>query len=87
MSHESGERPLIYDVEISGKALTLNNVSVFPQFADEFSLGTVEPRSMLRQIAGQAKEAGFETLTLRGLRIGGANPGRIAEITVDLTRF
>lgn len=72
-------------MEVSGKSLTLTDVSVFPQFADEFSLGTGEMLGIARQIAKEASDAGFESLTLRGIRLGGANPGRIAEITVDLT--
>jgi hypothetical protein len=42
--------------------------------------------TILRPVLDEARAAGFESVRFVRLRIGGANPGRIADFTVKLIR-
>lgn len=54
---------------------------------------TVDPRNFLqwqKEISRMAKNQGFETLNIHGMRVSGstsANPGKIVDYTIDLTKL
>jgi RHS repeat-associated protein len=73
-------------IGIEGTHLTLGNVGVFARFADEVELGTREMLGILRPILNEARDAGFETVRITGVRLGGATPRRIADFTVTLKK-
>jgi len=71
---------------INGRTLHLKDIAVYPRGAEAFELGTREVMTLRNQLAAQAREMGFDTLQITGKRLTGANPGKIVDVTIDLTK-
>ena len=72
---------------IKGKHITLEGTAIFPvgkKTADIGRQGVIELRD---KVAKEFKSLGFEKLTIQGERISGANPGKLPDITIDLTKI
>jgi RHS repeat-associated protein len=75
------------EVQITGRVLHLKDIAVFPRGAESFNLGAREVATLRNQLAQQAKTLGFEELRITGTRSTGANPGKLVDVTVDLTKL
>jgi hypothetical protein len=71
---------------IDGRTLHLKDIAVYPRGAKAFELGTREIMALRDQLAAQAREMGFDTLRITGKRLTGANPGKLVDVTIDLTK-
>ncbi|HVF32712.1 MAG TPA: hypothetical protein VM933_06735 [Acidimicrobiales bacterium] len=77
---------VLAEVEISGTTLHLRDIAIYPA-------GVVRPvglRALLAvvrtELFSAARTAGFEALRITGTRLTGSNPGRIVDLTIDLSR-
>ncbi len=77
---------VLAEVEISGTTLHLRDIAIYPA-------GVSRPdglRALLAVTRGElfigARSAGFEVLRITGARLTGSNPGRIVDLTIELTR-
>ncbi|MGG4197420.1 hypothetical protein ABEW50_28755, partial [Paenibacillus jamilae] len=76
---------------VKGKTLTLKDVTIYSNKGD--IKNAVGPRDILqwqKEISRMAKNQGFETLNIQGMRVSGstsANPGKIVDYTIDLTKL
>jgi hypothetical protein len=50
------------------------------------SLGTREVAALRNQLAAEARGLGFEQLRITGTRLTGANPGKVVDVVIDLTK-
>ncbi len=79
------------DVGINGKTLTLKDVSVYSNKGDiPNAVGARDIFTWQNEIAQQAKDQGFDTLIIKGIRATNstsANPGKVVEYTIDLTKL
>ncbi len=81
-----GQIEVMYRVNIQDRVLHLDRVSVFPKFAERVNAGNAGVRAGIRTLMGEARAQGFETLRITGSRVSGANPGRVQDMVIDLTR-
>jgi|GEM_PF-1196244 len=79
------------DVEISGKTLTLKDISVYSNKGDiPNAVGARDIFKWQNEVAQQAKAQGFDILIIKGVRAANstsANPGKVVEYTIDLTKL
>lgn len=78
---------LLAEVEIDGPLLHLRDLAVYPAGAGVVSVGLVALLGAARsQLLPAIRAAGFDRLRVTGTRLSGASPGRIVDLTIDLTR-
>ena len=74
------------EARVVGRTLHLKDIAVFPRGTDALSLGTREVAALRNQLAAEARDLGFEQLRITGTRISGANPGKVVDVVIDLTK-
>jgi hypothetical protein len=78
---------LLGEVEISGTTLHLRDIALYPVGTDRATIGLVALiRAARTDLIDAARAAGFEQLRISGTRLSGKTPGRIVDLTIDLTR-
>jgi hypothetical protein len=82
-----GRVEMLYRVNVQGSTLQLDRISIMPQFAERLNLGSPVVQQGLRTLMTEARSQGFETLRLTGMRISGANPGRIQDVLINLKKW
>ena len=77
---------VLAEVEISGTTLHLRDIAIYPAGVTR----PVELPALLAvaraELFSAARRAGFEALRITGARLTGSNPGRIVDLTIDLSR-
>lgn len=77
---------MLAEVEVEGTTLHLRDIAIYPAGAAR-PVGLAALLASARtELFGAAGAAGFERLRITGTRLTGSNPGRIVDITIDLTR-
>jgi len=86
MATSKGTLEMAAETVIQGKTLHLKDVAIFPKGAESFELGAKEVIELRAQLAAEAKSLGFESLRITGKRLTGAKPGKLVDVTIDLTK-
>ncbi|MCO5068798.1 MAG: hypothetical protein M9910_08995 [Kiritimatiellae bacterium] len=86
MATSRGTLEMAAETVIEGKVLHLKDIAIFPKGAESFELGAKEVMALRAQLAAEAKSLGFESLRITGKRLTGANPGKLVDVTIDLTK-
>lgn len=84
-----GPVDVLAEVLIRGRTLTLQNIAIFGRGSEPLTGLTRELLAARTQLAALARGQGFHTLRITGQRIQSstsANPGKIVDLTIDLTR-
>jgi hypothetical protein len=71
---------------IVGRTLHLEGIAVYPRGAKAFNLGMREMLKVRAQLAAEARALGFHELRITGIRLTGANPGKLPDVIIDLTK-
>jgi RHS repeat-associated protein len=74
------------EVVIDGRKLVLKDIAIYPKGAEKLKPGTREMMVVRDQLAADAKAMGFDTLQITGKRLTGAKPGKLPDVTIDLTK-
>lgn len=78
---------LLAEVEIDGATLHLRDVAVFPVGVGRAVVGLRPLVTAARaELFPGIRAAGFTRLHVTGIRLTGARPGRIVDVTIDLER-
>ena len=83
-----GPIDVLYDLQIEGKTLLLKDIAVYPRQAQPQTGVLRELLSARAQIAKYAKEAGYDKLRATGYRTlqsTSVRPGKLIDVTIDLT--
>lgn len=78
---------LLAEIVVSGATLHLRDVAVFPVGVEHADVG-LSPlvRAARSELFPDLRAAGFSRLRVTGIRLSGASPGRIVDLTIDLER-
>jgi RHS repeat-associated protein len=89
VSTTKGGIGILANATTKGTSLTLSNVAVYPMASGSLTnqVGTKEILGVLKQLGGELKALGYTKLTIQGVRASGANPGKVVDIVVDLTKL
>lgn len=71
---------------IDAKTLHLKDIAVYPKGAGNLELGAKEVLAVKNQLISEAKAMGFDKLRISGTRYSGAKPGKVVDVTFDLTK-
>lgn len=71
---------------INGRTLHLKDIAVFPKGAEQPNIGKKEVLTLRGRLADEVAGMGFDTLRITGTRLTGANPGKVVDMTIDLTK-
>lgn len=71
---------------INGRSLHLKDIAVFPRGAESLDIGMREVLRLRGQLADEVAGMGFDSLRITGKRLTGANPGKVVDMTIDLTK-
>jgi RHS repeat-associated protein len=71
---------------INGRSLHLKDIAVFPRGAESLDIGMREVLRLRGQLADEVAGMGFDSLRITGTRLTGANPGKVVDMTIDLTK-
>ena len=82
-----GSVGILANATTKGTTLTLTDAAVYPMAAGKLTLGTKEAFVALKQFGLQLKALGYTKLVIQGIRATGANPGKKAEVVLDLTKL
>ncbi len=78
---------LLAEVEVEGPTLHLRDIAVFPVGVGRAAVGLRALVSAARtELFPGIRAAGFTRLHVTGIRLTGARPGRIVDVTIDLER-
>ncbi|MGH9189424.1 MAG: hypothetical protein ACRD0Q_05265 [Acidimicrobiales bacterium] len=78
---------LLAEVEIDGATLHLRDMAVFPAGVERAVVGVGPLMAASRsELFPRLRAAGFTRLHVTGVRLTGARPGRIVDVTIDLER-
>jgi hypothetical protein len=86
LSTSKGPVEMAAETVIDGKNLLLKDIALYPKGADSLELGAKEVLALMNQLAAEAKAMGFEQLRITGIRLTGANPGKLVDVIIDLTQ-
>jgi hypothetical protein len=86
LATSKGTVEMAAETVINGRSLLLKDIAVYPKGANAFELGTREVMALRNQLAAEARAMGFDTLQITGKRLTGANPGKLVDVTIDLTK-
>lgn len=75
------------EIAIKGKQLHLKDIAIYPKGEKILNMGTKAMVALKDVLAKEAKELGFSELRITGTRLSGANPGKVVDITIDLTKL
>lgn len=77
---------LLAEVEVAGSEIHLKDIVVYPRDAPRATIGAAAVLRALRsELMPELRDAGFTTVRITGERLSGAHPGRIVDITLELT--
>lgn len=77
---------VLAEVEISGTTLHLRDIAIYPAGAAR-PVGVPALLAVARtELFSAARTAGFQALRITGTRLTGSNPGRIVDLTIDLSK-
>jgi hypothetical protein len=78
---------LLAEVEIDGGTLHLRDVAVYAVGSERATVG-IRPLVVAarRELFPRLRAAGFTRLRITGVRLTGARPGRIVDVTIDLEK-
>lgn len=88
-STSKGAVGILANASSEGTVLTLKDAAVYPMTSGSLT-NQVGPRQMLealKQLGVEAKAAGYTQMVVQGTRVSGANPGKLAQVTLDLTKL
>ncbi len=78
---------LLAEVEVDGPTLHLRDIAVFPVGVGRAVVGLRALVSAARtELFPGIRAAGFTRLHVTGIRLTGARPGRIVDVSIDLER-
>ena len=81
-----GKVGFLSETIINGKTLHLKDIVIEPVKTGVLKVGIKEVSALKEQLITQTRAAGFDKLILTGERLTGANPGKIVELIIDLTK-
>jgi hypothetical protein len=73
------------ETRMSGSTLTLKDVAMYPDKARRPELTPDEVARLRGQLASEARSLGFETLKVTGLAYTGHKPGKLPDVSINLT--
>jgi RHS repeat-associated protein len=85
-STSKGPLEMAAETIIDAKTLHLKDIAVYPKGAGNFELGAKEVLAVKNQLISEAKAMGFDKLRISGTRYSGAKPGKVVDVTFDLTK-
>ncbi len=80
---------ILANASSKGTVLTLKDAAVYPMKSGALTnqIGNRQMLEALKQLGAEAKAAGYTKLIIEGKRATGANPGKIAQVVLDLTKL
>jgi len=81
-----GKVGFLAETLVNGKILHLKDIVIEPVKTGFLKVGIKEVSALKDQLIAESRVAGFDTLILTGERLTGANPGKIVEIIIDITK-
>jgi RHS repeat-associated protein len=81
-----GNLKILSNAVTEGTTLTLKDSAIYGDKA-KLDLGAKTLLGLVKQLGLALKELGYTRLVIEGIRYSGANPGKTAQIVVDLTKL